>query len=80
MGRRFAAGLMNVPEGKNLPGPGTDKSVPHVLVGDEAFALKPTLMRPYPYRQSGGNNRQEKYNTRLCTARRVIENAFEIWA
>nr|CAI5859438.1 unnamed protein product [Callosobruchus analis] len=65
MGRRFAAGLINVP---------------HVLIGDEAFALKPTLMRPYPYRQSRGNKRKEEYNTRLCTARRVVENAFGILA
>nr|CAI5859434.1 unnamed protein product [Callosobruchus analis] len=78
MGRRFAAGLMNVPPDRNLPG--TNINVPHVLIGDEAFALKPTLMRPYPYRQSRGNKRKEEYNTRLCTARRVVENAFGILA
>lgn len=78
MGKRFAANLMNVPEDKNLPG--TNQLVPHVLIGDEAFPLKSTLMRPYPYRQSRTDIRKEKYNVRLCRARRVVENAFGILA
>ncbi|KAJ8936919.1 hypothetical protein NQ318_012540 [Aromia moschata] len=50
----------------------------HVLIGDEAFALKPYLMRPFPYRQSKIDTRKEHYNMRLCKARRVVENAFGI--
>ncbi|GLV46428.1 hypothetical protein CBL_20768 [Carabus blaptoides fortunei] len=75
MGRRFTAGLMNVPKDKKLPG--TDEPVPHVLIGDEAFSLKPTLMRSYSYRQSRADIRKEK-NTRLCRARRIVENAIVI--
>lgn len=78
MGQRFTKGLMNVPESKNLPG--TNINVPHVLIGDEAFGLKPYLMRPFPYRQSRTDIRKENYNTRLCRARRVVENAFGILA
>ncbi|KAJ8935896.1 hypothetical protein NQ318_016229 [Aromia moschata] len=76
MGQRFEAGLMNIPEDKPLPGQSTPCS--HVLIGDEAFALKPYLMRPFPYRQSKIDTRKENYNMRLCKARRVVENAFGI--
>lgn len=78
MGKRFAAGTMNVPRDKNLPG--TNQPVPHVLIGDEAFALKTTLMRPFPYRQSRQDVKKNIFNTRLCKARRVVENAFGILA
>ncbi|KAI4466169.1 hypothetical protein MML48_3g00010618 [Holotrichia oblita] len=50
MGQRFEAGQMNVP--KYSPLPGENKRCSHVLVGDEAFALKPYLMRYFPYQQS----------------------------
>ncbi|KAJ8953490.1 hypothetical protein NQ318_023611 [Aromia moschata] len=76
MCQRFEAGLMNIPEDKPLPGQSTPCS--HVLIGDEAFALKPYLMRPFPYRQSKIDTRKENYNMRLCKARRVVENAFGI--
>lgn len=78
MGQRFEANLMNVPDDKNLPG--QNEPCPHVLVGDEAFALKPYLMRPFPYKQSRTDRRKENFNTRLCRARRVVENAFGILA
>lgn len=76
MGQRFEAGLMNIPKDKPLPG--QNESCSHVLIGDEAFVLKPYLMRPFPYRQSRHNPRKENYNIRLCKARRVVENAFGI--
>ena len=61
------------------PTPGSQVELPHVIVGDEAFPMKPYLMRPYP-----GRGReilpysQKVYNYRLSRARRVIENAFGI--
>ena len=76
MGQRFEAGLMNIPKDKPLPG--QNESCSHVLIGDEAFALKPYLMRPFPYRQSRLNPLKQNYNIRLCKARRVVENAFGI--
>ncbi|XP_017482455.1 PREDICTED: uncharacterized protein LOC108371411 isoform X2 [Rhagoletis zephyria] len=78
MGKKFEENLMNVPLPKNLP----NQSQPCqcVLIGDEAFGLKPYLMRPFPYKQSKHDLRKEKYNYRLCRARRVVENAFGILA
>lgn len=78
MGRRFERGLMKIPNSHPLPG--ANVPCPYVLIGDEGFALKPYLMRPYPYRQSREDIRKENYNTRLCKARRVVENAFGILA
>ena len=76
MGHRFETGLMNIPKDKPLPG--QNESCSHVLMGDEAFAFKPYLMTPFPYRQSRLNPRKENYNIRLCKAQRVVENALGI--
>jgi hypothetical protein len=69
-------GNLNLPTNKPLPGQVEDS--PMVLIGDEAFALKPYLLKPFPRRQSHNNIRLDNYNYRLCRARRVVENAFGI--
>lgn len=58
--------------------PGTSDVAPYVFVGDEAFSLRPDLLRPYP-----GSNLSEKqsvFNFCLSRARRHIENSFGILA
>jgi len=77
MGKAFEDGSLSIPEpdrllGCNLP------LVPYFLVGDEIFALKPWLLRPYP----GKNIKEDQsiFNYRLSKARRVIENCFGILA
>ena len=54
--------------------PSTDISVPFVLLGDDAYPLKPYLLKPY----SRQNLTEEEriFNYRLSRARRCIECAF----
>lgn len=63
---------------KDSPLPGTSTVAPHVFIGDEAFKLTPTFMRPYPKEQSQIDEQKAVYNYRHCRARRVSENAFGI--
>ena len=65
-----------LPRAKCLPF-GKEK-VPHVFVGDDAFALKTYLMKPYP--QSGLTDDRCIYNYRHSRARRLSENLFGIIA
>lgn len=78
IGQKFAKRQFNLPEDKPLPGKADP--LPHVLVGDQAFALAPYLMRPFPYEQSKDDARKDKFNSCLSRARRVVENAFGILA
>ncbi|CAN7974782.1 unnamed protein product [Ixodes persulcatus] len=65
---------LGVPEPAMLPG---GNVTPSVILGDEAFPLKPYLMRPYPKRFIT-SDAERIYNYRLSRGRRVIENAFGI--
>lgn len=61
---------------KNLPG--SHVELPYVFIGDDAFPLKPHLLKPYSSRDKTMECRI--YNYRLSRARRIIENAFSILA
>lgn len=67
---------LSIPPPKLLPN-GTEP-LPFVLVGDDAFALKPYLMKPYP--QHGLDIQKRIYNYRHSRARRISENLFGILA
>ena len=54
------------------------KEVPHVFVGDDAFALKTYMMKPYPHQALEPDKRI--YNYRHSRARRLSENLFGIMA
>ena len=71
--------LLNFPNPKPIPSFDTTKSFPYVFVADEAFGMKPHMMRPYP-RRNDLNLPERIFNYRLSRARRVIENTFGILA
>ena len=50
--------------------------LPCVFVGDEAFALRPDFLKPFPQKELNADRRT--FNYRLSRARRVVENAFGI--
>ena len=77
MGKAFEDGSLNFPKSANLPGCPI-QLLHYFLVGDEIFALKPYLLRPYPGKNIVEEN--STFNYRLSGARRVIENAFGIMA
>ena len=49
-----------------------------MAVADEAFGMKPWLMKPYPRKEI--TEEREIHNYRLSRARRTVENAFGILA
>ena len=60
------------------PLPARENPVPYVVVADDAFAMKPYLMKPYPFR--GQDVPNGVFNYRLSRARRIVENVFGIIA
>ena len=73
--RAAESGALDFPNAEQLDG-FTDDLIPYFFVGDEAFALKTWMQRPYPGKNLLEANRI--FNYRLSRARRVIENSFGI--
>ena len=78
LGHAIESNALDFPESEIIEGNGTEK-LPFVFVGDEAFPLKPHMMRPYP-RRNDLSYEESVYNYRLSRARRIIENSFGILA
>lgn len=76
IGKNFNTNVMNIPKPSAVAG---GRILPYCLVGDEAFPLKPYLLRPYPGK-NGLTSEQDIFNYRLSRARRFIENTFGILA
>uniref|UniRef100_UPI00358F14B8 uncharacterized protein n=1 Tax=Myxine glutinosa TaxID=7769 RepID=UPI00358F14B8 len=58
------------------PLPHDDRDTPYFLIGDDAFPLRPWMMKPYSRRHLDHDERTFTY--RLSRARIVVENAFGI--
>lgn len=67
-------GRLNIPPESALPY--SDITVPHVIIGDEAYPLLPNLLKPYSRQQLDAD--KEYFNARLSRARRTVECAFGI--
>ena len=76
LGYAIESGILNNPQ--DMMFPNSLRKLPVVFVGDDAFGLKPNMMKPYPFRNL--TIPQKVFNYRLSRARRVIENAFGIAA
>ena len=66
---------VGIPEDDNLP---NGIRSPYVFLGDDAFALKSFMMKPYP--QQNLTVEKRIYNYRHSRARRISENLFGILA
>ena len=69
-------GLVKLPKDDALPVNGV--TAPYVFVGDDTFALKKFMMKPYPQQNLTADKRV--YNYRHSRARRTSENLFGILA
>ena len=74
--RALETGAACLPHPEALPGDNTP--VPYFIVGDYAFPHRDWLQRPYPH--LGLTPAKRDYNYRLSRARRIVENAFGMWA
>ena len=69
-------GEVDIPEPRPLPG--ETYPLPYFFVGDDAFALKTWLMKPFSRRSMSKEERI--FNYRISRGRRVVENVFGITA
>lgn len=72
LSRALSNNTLNLPTPRTLPK--SNIMAPFVIVADDAFALKPYLMKPYGFRGQPAQNRV--FNYRLSRARNTVENVF----
>jgi hypothetical protein len=70
------AGTLGIPPPEPLPGDNVD--MPYFVIGDAAFGLQTSLMKPFAAKPM--THEEKVFNYRLSRARRCVENAFGIMA
>ena len=75
LGYAIENNTLNIPASEEIVRK-SDIKFPYVFLADDAFGLKPYIMKPYAGQKISLN--QRVFNYRLSRARRVIENAFGI--
>lgn len=74
--RRLINNDLNIPQASTPSN--SDKLLPYVFIGDEAFSLRDDFLKPFGQKEL---DRQKRiFNYRLSRARRVVENSFGIMA
>ncbi|XP_055384915.1 putative nuclease HARBI1 isoform X2 [Condylostylus longicornis] len=63
---------LNLPKEKPLPG--RVKPIPHVIIGDDAFALSRHVLRSFPKAKT--TSKEKIFNFRLSHCRNVVERTF----
>lgn len=78
-GQKFLDKTLGIPPDRLVDDFEHKGPLPHHIVADEAFPLRPDLMRPYPRGTGPRLDYEEQiFNYRLSRARRIVENAFGI--
>lgn len=72
LSRALSNNSLNLPTARTLPR--SNIMAPFVIVADDAFALKPYLLKPYSRISRTAQNRV--FNYRLSRARNTVENVF----
>ena len=73
--KKLVQNNLNFPEPEALDG--MPRKIPYFFIGDEAFALTDSLMKPFSGIHAKGSPRRV-FNYRLSRARRTVENVFGI--
>ena len=74
MGRKIRSGDFNFPTDKPLPG--SDVTIPHVIIGDEAFRLTKNCMKPYPKNQASEDVEKNHFQLPLVQSKTSVGKCF----